>query len=383
MNMTRHFGIVLAVVGAAACSGGTADRQAAEEGAAVSVTVDPVTLTAMPDTYEVGGVLVARQTTVVAARIMAPVVRVLVQPGDQVRRGQILVELEGEDAAAQADRAAAALASAQAMTTAATSGHAAARAALALATATHDRIAQLQKTRSATPQELDEAEAALRAAEARVDTAAAQVQAAQRGVEAAQAAVRSTTIARSWTSLTASTDGLVVARHVDAGSTVSPGQPLLTLEAPGALQMEVRVDASRASALQIGQSVDIRVDDGGASDWTPAQIAEIARVDPASHSFLVTLDAPVTSGWRSGYYARARFAEATRSRLTVSSAAVIDRGQLTFVYVVGTDGHARLRLVSTGQTWDGRVEVLSGLVEGDRVVTDPPATLTDGARVRS
>ena len=278
---------------------------------------------------------------------------------------------------------AAALASAQAMTTAATSGHAAARAALALATATHDRIAQLQKTRSATPQELDEAEAALRAAEARVDTAAAQVQAAQRGVEAAQAAVRSTTIARSWTSLTASTDGLVVARHVDAGSTVSPGQPLLTLEAPGALQMEVRVDASRASALQIGQSVDIRVDDGGASDWTPAQIAEIARVDPASHSFLVTLDAPVTSGWRSGYYARARFAEATRSRLTVSSAAVIDRGQLTFVYVVGTDGHARLRLVSTGQTWDGRVEVLSGLVEGDRVVTDPPATLTDGARVRS
>jgi len=61
---------------------------------------------------------------------------------------------------------------------------------------------------------------------------------------------------------------------------------------------------------------------------------------------------------------------------------MVTRGQLTFVYVVGADDHARLRSVSLGDTASGRIEVLAGLAPGDRVVLRPAQSLLDGAKVR-
>lgn len=406
MMMTKKWvwvGVGVIAVSAAACGGGARDASDATSGAApVAVTIDTVAMTPMPDTFEAGGALVARQTAIVSSRVLAPVLRVAVQPGAQVRRGQVLVELDGENLTASAAGAAASLEAARAAARAAQSEQAAAESALALARTSHERIARLQQDRSATAQELDEAVAALRQAEARAAAVTAQVEAANRSVDAAQAGAQVATIARGWATLTAPFDGRVVARHVDPGTTVGPGQPLVTIEATGAsggLQMDVRLDATRAAGLAVGGTAEVRVETGGASDWTPARIVKMARVDPASHSFIVTLDiaaAPTEAGgrleagasapaqqWQSGFFGRARFAGAPRDRLTVPQAAIVRRGQLTFVYQVGADDHARLRVVSLGESRDGRVEVLAGLAEGDRVVVDPPATLTDGAKVRS
>jgi RND family efflux transporter MFP subunit len=382
-NTIRAGMVVLVAAGAVACGGGTESTREAEAQVPVTVSVDRVSRTTMADTYEAGGVLVSKQTAVLSARVMAPILRITVQPGDRVRRGQLLVELESDDAVAQVARADASQAAARASARAAESERDAAQAALVLATATHTRIAKLQQERSATTQELDAATAGLRQAESRVAAATAQVEAAARGVEAAEAAGRVSNIARGWTSLTAPIDGLVVARHADPGSTAAPGQPLLTIETPGALQMEVRTDASRAAGLSLGQSAEVRVETGGASNWVPATIAEIARIDPMAHSFAVTLDVAPDASWRSGFFGRARFSAGEAERLTVPTAAVVQRGQLSYVYQVGADGHARLRVVSLGRAADDRVEVLSGLNDGDRVVINPPATLTDGAQVRS
>lgn len=374
----------VALVTAAACGGGSSREPArADDAAPVAVAIDAVSVTSIPDTFEAGGVLVSRQTAHVAARIMAPVVKVAVQPGDRVRRGQVLIELDGDEALARSAGAGATLASAQASARAAAAERTAAEAALALAKSTHDRMTRLHAERSATTQELDQAAAALRQAEARVTAAAAHIDAAARAVDAADAGAQLSTITRSWTTLVSPMDGIVSARHVDPGSTAAPGQPLLTIEAPTALQMDVRLDASRAAGLTLGQTAQLRVETAGASDWVDARIVEIARVDPTSHSFIVTLEPPSDASWRSGYFGRARFSGPASPRLTAPVAAVVTRGQLTFVYQVNADGIARLRVVSLGREHGGRVEVLSGLAEGDRVVVDPSATLADGAKVRS
>lgn len=381
---TKWVWVPLVSLSAAAC-GGAADRAAspASDVAPLAVTMEKAAMTPMAESFESGGVLVARQTAIISSRILAPVVRVTVQPGDRVRRGQTVVELDGGDAAARAAGATSSLAAAQASARAASSEQAAADAALTLARATHARIAKLQQDRSATPQELDEAVAALRQAEARAAAVKNQVEAAGRSVEAAESGATVAGIARGWSTLTAPFDGLVVARHVDPGTTVGPGQPLITIEAPSALQMDVRLDASRAAGLSVGQTAEVRVETGGTTDWTPAKVTEIARVDPASHSFMVTLDVPATASWRSGYFGRARFSGPARERLTIPQAAAVARGQLSFVFVIGADDHARLRIVSLGDARDGRVEVLAGLSAGDRVVVTPPAALADGMKVRS
>lgn len=386
MMTTTHKALVsllLVSAGAAACGGAEKQTTTATDAAPLDVTIDTAVMTTMPDTFEAGGALVARQTAVISSRVLAPVLRVTVQPGDRVRRGQVLVQLDGEDIAGRSSGASSTLAGARASLRAAESQQVAAESAVTLARATHERIARLHKERSATAQELDQAVAALRGAEAQLATARAQVEAAARSVDAAAAGSRVATITEGWTTLTAPFDGLVVSRQVDPGTTAAPGQPLVTIEGISGLQMEVRVDASRAAGLTVGQAAEIRVETGGITEWTSARITEIARVDPTSHSFTVTLDAPAAAGWRSGYFGRARFSGPASQRLTVAETAIVSRGQLTFVYLVDAEGRARLRVVSTGAARDGRIEVLAGVSAGDRVVTTPPSALADGQKVRS
>jgi RND family efflux transporter MFP subunit len=373
--------MVLAM-GAAAC-GASPDHAPPPDAKAVDVTVDRAGLSSMPSLVESGGVLVSRQTAVIASRVMAPIARVTVQPGERVRRGQVLVELDAAEAAAQAARARAGLEGARASARAAVSDREAAEAGVTLARASHARIARLHADRSATAQELDEATAALKQAEARLATAAAHADATDRSIEAAAAGSRAADIAQSWNVLTSPLDGIVAARTADPGSMASPGQPLLVVEASGAWQMEVRVDASRAAGLSVGQAATVRVDGGAADAWVTGRVSEIARVDPAAHSFVVTVDLAPNPAWRSGLFGRARFEGPGVERLSVPADAVVARGQLTFVYVVGADDHARLRSVSLGESVNGRIEVLAGLTAGDRIVVRPAPGLADGAKVRS
>ena len=129
-----------------------------------------------------GGVVQARTTATIAARILAPVREVRVSPGDQVRQGQTLIVLDGDDLAAGARAARSAALAAEQGAKAAAAELLAAEAGLALARASHDRIAGLQAKRSATAQELDDATATLRSAEARVAGASARaLQAASAG----------------------------------------------------------------------------------------------------------------------------------------------------------------------------------------------------------
>jgi hypothetical protein len=95
----------------------------------------------------------------------------------------------------------------------------------------------------------------------------------------------------------------------------------------------------------------------------------------------VKIDLPAATPVRSGMFGTARFAGPQREGLAVPAGAIVRNGQLTSVFVVDQDGKARLRLVNAGEQVNERVEILAGLVPGDRVVVDPPAALADGRAV--
>src|SRR5262249_60429388 len=85
---------------------------------------------------------------------------------------------------------------------------------------------------------------------------------------------------------------------------------------------------------------------------------------------------PATAGLRSGLYGKAEFDRGDRTVVSVPKAALVERGQVASVYVVDDAGEAHLRIVTLGKERDGRVEVLSGLAEGERVVIDGASRLT-------
>lgn len=368
--------MAVAVVMAAVAAGCSREPGDETRDAAAPVRVDVATVTVAPvaDRHEAGGVVAARATAAVAARLLGTIREIRVAAGDRVRAGQVLVVLEGADVDAAARAAQAGVAAAVEGRAAAAAEEAAADAVLALATATHDRIAALHGKRSATAQELDEATAAVRAAQGRRRAAAARRQEAIAGEERAAAARDGAAATAAYLQVVAPFDGLVTEKLVEVGTMATPGLPLLRVEDTAAFRAEVRVDEARAAAVTPGTAVTVVFDDDDAP--VAATVAEVNRaVDADSRAFLVKVPLPARPGLRSGTFVRVRFPAGARTALTVSPAAVVRQGQVTSVFVVDGDV-ARLRLVRLRGS-----EVLAGLADGEVVVVAPPPGLADGRRV--
>jgi RND family efflux transporter MFP subunit len=330
------------------------------------------------DTFETGGIVQARTTATLMARIPAPVREVRAVAGDRVRAGQVLIVLDGRDLAAQARRAKAEGASADQDVVAAGAERQAAEDALALARATHARIAGLASKRSATPQELDDTTGALRAAEARAAAAAARAQSAVSSVEAARAASEAAETTETFSRIAAPFDGVVTEKLVEPGNMAAPGTPLMRIEDTGRFRLEVRVDEARIGRISPGAPVTVALDTGSddGARVVDGAVTEVGRaVDADARAFLVKIELPAGPGLRSGMFGRARFRIQPRRALTVPAAALVQRGQMMSVFVV-EKGSARVRLVNVRDT-----EVLAGLSDGDVVIVNPPPTLTDGRRV--
>jgi multidrug efflux pump subunit AcrA (membrane-fusion protein) len=73
---------------------------------------------------------------------------------------------------------------------------------------------------------------------------------------------------------------------------------------------------------------------------------------------------------------------AQREAITVPQTAIVQRGQLTGVYVVGSDGTVQFRIVTTGKTQENMTEILSGVSEGDEIANSEVEKLSDGIKVR-
>lgn len=373
--------LVAAATVSAACS---SPRERQETPAPpVGVSMVQAQLAAIASSFEAGGVVRARSTAPIASRVMAPVLEVRVRPGDRVRRGAALVTLDSRDMAANRSHAAASVASASEAARAAESDVRSAQAAVGLARATHDRIRTLHEKRSATAQELDQTVSALDAADAQLNGARARLAAASAAKDAAQAASESAEVTTTYAVLTAPFDGLVIERAVDPGAMAVPGVALLTIEDAASFRLDVVLDEARAANVAVSQTVNVELGDSHAPGfWTgQARVSEIARVDPASHSFVVKLDLPAVPSLRSGVFGRARFDGPARQTLVVPASAAVRRGQLTFVYTVSADNRAKLQPISPGVQTGERIEVLAGLRAGERVIASPPAALTDGAPV--
>jgi RND family efflux transporter MFP subunit len=340
----------------------------------IAVSAAPVAMTDVATAIEAGGVVQARTTAVIAARILAPVRDVRVLPGDHVRKGQTLIVLDGDDLSAGARAARSAAIAAEQGAIAAAADLQSADAALTLARASHDRVATLQARRSATAQELDDATATLRSAEARVAGASARSLQAMSAVDSARAVSDHAKTTESFSTITAPFDGVVTEKMVEPGNMVSPGTPLLRVEDTSRFRLEVRVDESRAAEIRNGATVPVFL--GTEMSGVNGTVVEISRaVEADARAFVVKIVLPDVVGLRSGEFGKARFSMVPRRGLTVPPSAIMRRGQLTSVFVVD-NGVARVRLINVSES-----EVLAGLSESELVIVSAPAGLVDGRRV--
>jgi multidrug efflux pump subunit AcrA (membrane-fusion protein) len=106
----------------------------------------------------------------------------------------------------------------------------------------------------------------------------------------------------------------------------------------------------------------------------------VPAVDSASRAFIVKIDLPALATLRSGVFGRAAFPLGSQSFMAIPVAAVAEHGQLQSVFV-DENGIAHSRLITTGQKVKERIEVLSGLTAGEKVIFPIPPGVSDGTAV--
>jgi RND family efflux transporter MFP subunit len=183
-------------------------------------------------------------------------------------------------------------------------------------------------------------------------------------VKVSTAAVREAETMMSYAQVTAPFDGVVTRKLADVGDLAMPGKPLLEIEAPTSLRFE----ADLPEAVRLAKVIE----------GTVSEISPVA--DPVSRTFNVKLDLPPTEGLRTGQFGRVSVPVAEVKLLLVPQSAVLKRGQMELIFIA-KDGKAALRLVKTGKTLEDRIEVLSGLEEGEQIIVSDTTQLTDGQPV--
>ncbi len=284
------------------------------------------------------GTLTSRKSTTLSAKVPAHVKKILVNPGDLVQAGDVLVILDDSDLRAKLEQA--------------RSGLRSARANLANARANFERHQKLLADGAVT--------------RAAYDNAKAGYQMAQAGVEEAEKMIEELQVMMGYTRVTAPYAGVVVEKHADEGQLSAPGTPLISIQDPDLIRLETYIPESRRSQVRIGMKLPVRIETldkvlmGTVSEIVPS-------ADPRTRSFLVRVALPPDPQLQPGSFARLLLPSAKRKILTVPAEAVRYVGQLEMVTVL-EDGRERTRMVRAGRERDGRIEILSGLEAGDQVV---------------
>ncbi len=302
------------------------------------------------------GVVEAVRQTVVAAQVPGAVVQLDAKVGDLVKAGQVLLRI---DARAADQNAAASDAQVQA-----------ARASLEVASKDFERQKQLFQKNYISQAALERAESEFKSTQAQ-----ARAQLAQAGAARTQSG---------FYVVRAPFAGVIAEVPVSLGDMAMPGRPLLTLYDPAALRVTAAVPQSVASQLAAGQLPRLELPGlPAATSWvTPSRVQVLPTIDAATHTVQLRADLPAgVVGVSPGMFARlwlpvppaqaAAGASPVSPTLSVPVKAIVRRAEMTGLYVLDPNGKPVLRQVRLGRADGDRVEILSGLMVGEQVVTDP------------
>lgn len=312
--------------------------------------------------YETSGTVIAKSVSIISSRIMGTITSLKVKEGDRVRAGQLLLTVDDRDIRERVKAAREGYEEAK-------KGLEAAKENSDLVDITYRRYKNLYDEKALTGQELDQIRTRKKVADIDLEKAKA-------GVRRAEAGLREAEINEGFGQVTAPTAGIVTDKKTDAGSMAVPGSPLMSIEDNSSYRIEIKGNESLSGRISKGMKADVFV--GALDGHFRGKVTEVVpSVDPASRSFVVKISLS-GRGLRNGFYGRVSIPTGKKKALLVPSGAVVQRGELTGLYTVGSDNVVKYTLVRVGKTYGGKVEVLSGIEAGDRVIVEGVDKAVDG-----
>jgi membrane fusion protein (multidrug efflux system) len=324
----------------AGCSGDGAAPAARPGGGAVPVVVAAVEKRPWVDRIQALGTTRANESVTLTAKVTETVDRVNFKDGDSIEAGAILVELTGRAELA-------ALREAQATYTE--------------ATRQYERNVELSKQRTISESVLDTQLAARDSARARMD------------------AIRARLGDRV---ITAPFAGVLGFRRVSPGTLVTPGTEITTLDDISVVKLDFSIPERHLALLAAGQGIQAESVAFPERKFEGTVTSIDSRVDPVTRAITVRAEIPNPERLlKPGMLMTVDLFDRPRDALVLPELALSAVGDRQFVFRVEADDTAKQVTVKVGARHTGEVEILEGLAEGDRIVTDGLVRMRDGIRV--
>lgn len=355
-----------------------------QEQALPRVKVVQVARSSPASEMELPGNIQAVTEAPILARADGYIKRRMADIGDRVQAGQPVVEIEAPELDQQVSQAKAAVAQARAALEGALANLEQGKANRELARVSAQRYASLVTEGAVSRQENDVYQAQYQAQIAGTHALEKAIAAQQSNLAAAQANLSRLESMSGYRVVKAPFAGVVTLRNVDVGALVSAGSTLLfRIARMDTLRTYVNVPQSNASFIRSGQTASLRVSNLPGRVFTGAVARTAGSLDPNSRTMLVEVHVPNRDGaLLPGMYAQVSLSSPrSNPPLLIPSDALIVRPDGTQIAILTADHTVHLQKIEVGRDYGDRMEIVSGLREGETIIPSPGDLAREGIKV--
>ncbi|HPU78037.1 MAG TPA: efflux RND transporter periplasmic adaptor subunit [Thermosynergistes sp.] len=321
------------------------------------------------DTVTFVGNLEAEERASVASKVSdVTVLSVNVDVGDEIKRGDILVEMDDSLNRRQIEEARAAVARAEAAI-------AQAKSRLSTVEKDYKRYKQLYEEQVISRQQFDQTEGQYEVEKAGLDLA-------QRELKQAQARLEQLLIVKNYHKVAAPVGGVIAERRVDPGDTIKSGDVLLVISRQDNVKIKGPITENDYPKVKLGQPVHVRVDAFPGREFN-GKVNRISPVlDPATRTGEVEALMASQGLLKPGMFAPAFIVVGSHEALALPREAVRQlAGTGEWYCFVASDDVAQQRPIKRGAEQGNWIEITEGIGESDLVITTVVRQLSDGAPV--
>lgn len=349
------------------------------------VNVTPVTRSASTDSLVLPGNIQAVTEAPILARASGYIKRRTADIGDRVAAGQVLAEIEAPELDQQIRQAKAAVEQADAAVQQADASLQQAHSNENLAHVTFDRFNKLADKGVISKQDNDTYRLQWAAQQSNVQALEKAVNAAKSNGAALEANVARLTDLLGYLTVRAPFAGVITLRNVDTGVLVTEGSTLLyRIAQADRLRTYLSVPQIDADSVHVGQKATLIIPDLSGRKFIGTVTRTSNSLDPSTRTLLTEVQVANSGGQLiPGMYTQVDLAVPRKDPpLVIPGDTLVVRSNGPQVAVVAADGTVHFQVVQLGRDFGDRLEVLSGLREGDQLVVNAGDTVREGAKVK-
>lgn len=328
------------------------------------LAIKPIAIT---EIYEAMGTIRPLSESNIHSQITAKIIDVLVTAGTKVEQGELLIRLDDREEKSRLEQAKEGISIAEKSVEQALKMDEELTAEFTQVDSDYARSSKLYEKGIKSKKEFDQAKTAYLKVKAQLGQAKQRVSSANASLRQAKEVVEEARLFVDYANIRALNSGIITKRDADPGDLATPAKSLLTIQTGSTLRLEAGVRESLIDRVKVGMQLKVRV---GSKDTLLTGIVEEIEpyADAKTRSFMVKVGIPVTPGVYPGMFGRILITLGTVDVILLPVEAVTTIGQLNYVNLIDKNNNVIKVFIKTGEVNNNKIEVLSGLAEGDIII---------------